>query len=228
VATALSSGAASITIPPNSLAVGNLEQVTVTYNGDTNYAPGTTYDYVTVTAAQPGLTLSGSNMTLTAGATTQNSELITLTPTNGFNGIVTLTARITAAPANAVDEPTLSFGSTSPVNLGSGSVGSASLTVSTTAPSFVMIRPAPGHGIQWLGGAGSVLACVLLLVVPGRRQWQRWLGLFAVCLALLGGISACGGGGSGGGGGGGGGSPGTTVGVYTIGITSAKWSMRTR
>jgi hypothetical protein len=215
VPTALTSGSASITIPANTLPVGS-DVVGITYSGDAFYTGGSSGDLVQVTSSPPGFTLSGNNLTLTAGSTVSNTSTISITPAGGFTGQVTLTAKITAAPANAVNQPTLSFGTTSPVTISAPNGGNATLMVTTTAPTTAMLPPAQ-HLKKGLGGiTAPALGCILLLMSRKRRRWQRWLGVFALGLAVFGGISACGGGGSGGGGGG---TPGTTPGVYTITIT---------
>jgi hypothetical protein len=216
-ATVLSSGSASITIPANTLPVGS-DVLNISYSGDANYVAVSSTDLVDVTTAPPGFTLSGGNVTLTAGATVDNTSTIAVAPTNGFSGTVTLAAQITAAPASAVNKPTLSFGSSSPVNVVAGSSGNATLIITTTASSSAMARPATHPGLEGLEAVGSVLAGVLLLVVPKRRQWQKWLGMFAVSLSILGAMSACGGSGTSAGGGGTT-QAGTTPGVYTVTIT---------
>ena len=221
-ATALTNGAASITIPANSLAVGN-DYLTVNYSGDAYYVMlnGATYP-LQVTSDPAGFKVAGSNMTLTAGASTGNTTNIAVTPAGGFTGAVALTAQITNSPANAVHPPTLSFGSTSPVNINGTNAGNAILTIKTTARTSAMLHREQGPGKIWLGGAaGTALGGLLLLVVPRRQRWQRWLALCAISIALLGGVSACssGSGGSGTGSGGGGTSGGTTPGAYTITVT---------
>jgi trimeric autotransporter adhesin len=217
--TALSSGSASITIPANTLPVGS-DIVSVTYSGDANYTASSSSDLVQVTSTPPGFALKGNNLSFTAGSTGNNTSTISVTPAGGFTGQVTLTATITAAPTNAVNKPTLSFGNTSPVTIYSpNNSGTATLTVTTTASTSAMLVPARRLKNGWVGITGPALGCVLLLMSRKRRRWQRWLGVFALCLAILSGISACGSGGGGSNGDGGGGTSGTTPGIYTITIT---------
>ncbi len=220
----LISGIASLAIPGNSLAMGT-DTLNVAYSGDTNYKSGSSSETVTVTAAvQPGLTVSGTSLSLAPGATSGNVSTITLMPSGGFTGSVTLTAAITSSPVGAADMPTFSFGSSSPVSVTGTGPETATLTISTTAAtSGALHRPAhPGAG--WLGGA-EVLACVLLFGVSARRRrWQTMLRLVVFLIFLSGGVLSCGGGGSGGGGGGGG-SPGTTAGNYTVTVTGTSGAM---
>ena len=66
-ATALASGAATVTIPANTLAVGIAVQITAAYSGDTDYSPGTGYANAYVTNTPPGFTLSGTSFSLPRG-----------------------------------------------------------------------------------------------------------------------------------------------------------------
>ncbi|HWG20261.1 MAG TPA: Ig-like domain repeat protein [Terracidiphilus sp.] len=219
-ATALSSGSASITIPANSLPVGN-DGVTIAYSGDLYYVPSSNTDVIYVTSTPPGFTISSINLSFAAGATTGNASTIWVTPSGGFTGAVTLTASITAGPFGARDAPTLSFGTTSPVNISGTNAGSATMTVSTTGTATsgcgASLESTPRA--PWLAGGGAALAVVLLFGIPARRRrWRRMLGVMALRMALAGGITACGGGGS---------TPctptsvaGTTTGTYTATVTA--------
>ena len=70
----------------------------------------------------------------------------------------------------------------------------ASITVSTTAASAVLVRPSLGTGKGWAGGGGAVLAVVLFFWLPIRqKKWRAMLGvLFG--LVLFSSLTACGGG----------------------------------
>jgi N-acetylneuraminic acid mutarotase len=162
--------------------------------------------------------IGGTDVTVTAGATTGNTSSITVTPSGGFTGSIALTAAITATPSGAQDLPTVSFGSTSPVQIIGSGTATATLTVTTIAVgSATLARPAlPGAHRVVLGGAA--LACVLLFCVPARRRWQTMLGLIALLAIFAGGAVACG-------------SsvtrnavtnnPGTTSGAYTVTVTGS-------
>lgn len=175
----------------------------------------------------PGFAITGSPVTVTAGATSGNTSAITLTPTGGFTGSVALTAAITSGPSGGI-QPTLSFGSTTPASITGAATGTATLTITTTAssttPCTAEIRMQ--QGIPWYGGGGAVLACTLLFGIPARRRrWLKMLGMSFLLIALAGGAMACGGGG------GAGGKTcnpttisGTTPGSYTITVTGASGS----
>lgn len=157
---------------------------------------------------------------MTPGATTGNNSTITVTPSGGFAGVVVLTAVVTSSPTGAVYPPTLSFGATNPLNIAGNSAGTATLTISTTAPtSSALVRP-NRPGLPWYAAGGAALACLLLFGIPARRRsWRTMLGMLALLVTLAAGMGACGGSSSGNGGGGG--IAGTTAGTYTVTVTAA-------
>jgi trimeric autotransporter adhesin len=219
----LISGTASITVPANSLAIGT-DTITASYSGDTNYVPGSNTESVIVTSAPPGLAVSGASLTVAPGASSGNTATITVTPSNGFTGTVTLTASLASSPSGAQDLPTLSFGTTNPVSITGAAAGTATLTVSTTAPSSsAALAPLRRHG--WQRGGETVLACLLICgFFVRRRGWRGFLVAgFLLSATLIAGITGCGG--SGGSGGGGQGNPGTTPGTYTVMITATSGSL---
>jgi hypothetical protein len=148
------------------------------------------------TPPAPSFTISGATVSVTPGQVTNNTSTITITPANGFIGSVALSAVIATSPAGAVNLPTLSFGSTTPVNITGASNGTATLTISTTAPISGGCSNAKraSRGVPWSAGGGAFLACVLLFGLPARRRkWRTMLGMIALLAALSGGLLACGG-----------------------------------
>lgn len=170
--------------------------------------------------------ITGTSVSVAAGATTGNTSTVTLTPANGFTGSIALTAAITSSPANAVLPPTLSFGTTSPVSISGTTAGTATLTISTTASSSPGCTGSatPQRSAPWYFG-GAALACISLIGIPGRRRsWRTMIGMAGVLVALVSGVAACGGSG--------GGmacpnviSAGTTAGVYVITVTGMSGSI---
>jgi hypothetical protein len=126
-----------------------------------------------------------------------------------------LTAAITSSPGGSQDLPVLSFGSTSPVSITGNTAGTATLTVSTTAPGGVASIRHTERGLPWYAAGGLTLAGMFLFCVPSRRNWLKRTGAIALLVAVAMGVSACGSGG--------GGSvstaPGTPAGAYTITVT---------
>jgi len=181
---------------------------------------GTAYSLLgcSATTTAQGISLAGTSVTVSPGATSGNTSTITVAGNGGYTGTVVLTAAITSGPSGAEDSPTLSFGSTSPVGISdTAAAGPATLTISTTAPaSAALARPS---GASLFPVEGMALACVVLLVPVRHRRWQKLL-MAAFLLFAVSGVLACGGG-SGGttGGGGGNSNAGTTPGTYTVTIT---------
>ncbi len=169
----------------------------VAANYSFNYVDGT----LTVTAvAGSGFGIAGTNLTVTAGATTGNTSTITVTPSGGFTGTVTLTAAITSSPSGAQSPPTLNFGSTGMLSLTGTSAGTATVTISTTSAQGSKCisdnRTSPAR-MPWYAGGGAVLACVLLFGIPARRRsWRAMVGMGILLAVVASGAVACGGGGS--------------------------------
>ncbi len=229
--TPLVSGSATVNIPANSFAVGT-DTLTATYSGDTYYSAGAGSEPVIVSPVpNPMIGLTGTSLTVVPGATTNNVSTITVTPTGGFDGSVSLTAALTSSPAGAVDPPTFNFGTTSPVTISGAASQSATLTVFTTAATVASIAPHLNPGAQWRRGA-IAFACLILFGMSAIRRQGKGTLLMLMLLALAGGVVSCGGGGgsgtggSGSGGGGGGNSiPGTTPGAYTVTVTATSGTL---
>jgi hypothetical protein len=192
-ATPLTSGSATLTIPGGMLASG-VDILEASY-GEGNYAAASGQASVTVTAP-PGFSITGTPVTVTAGATTGNTSTITVTPTGGFTGSVVLTAFVIPDWTGvSYHVPTVSFGGTSPVNISGTAAGTATLTVTTTAPGGCLQAYQTPRAIPWYTGGGAALACVLLFGIPvRRRRWRTALAMLALLVTLMGGWLACGGG----------------------------------
>ena len=98
------------------------------YSGDVNYG-GSTSAEVSLTVVPPGLTLSGTAVSIVAGAT--GTSTLTITPTNGFSGSVTLECGTSNSPVNANDVPTCS--SIPPVTI-SGNAPATTTVIIQTQP----------------------------------------------------------------------------------------------
>jgi hypothetical protein len=227
---ALAGGSYTFTIPANTLsgtASGELDTLTATYSGDSNYAAGTGAGSVTVTESTftltPG-TASPSSVTPGSSATVT----VAVASTTGYNGTVTLSCAQTSTTASGSDGTTCNGSGSSQVNLATcGSSCSVTFTIGTTAPTAAALaRPnLPDGGRKgWLGaGSGAVLALVVFFGIPARRRsWRSMLSVLVV-LAAIGVMTSCGSSSGGGGGGGGGGQPdpGTTAGTYTYTVTAS-------
>ena len=174
----------------------------------------------TLTALAPSYSLSTPSTTTPASvnAGTSSTAVVTLTPTNGYTGSVTLSCSISPVVTGSA-APTCSF-SPNPVPV--SAVATATLTFSTVAPPGraavygVATRSAPAQPAPSVARGGSLLYAAWI-VVPGlaligvgfgskgsRRRKALGLSLFWMMSASLVLLPACGGGSSNGGGGGGG------------------------
>ncbi len=241
-ATALASGAGcTLTIDFTPTTAGTpgtsnplSESVMVTINAAANPLNIAVTGTETIPSVPPSFTVNGTSLSVTPGQVNGDTANINIVPNGGFTGSVTLTAAVTSSPAGAVDLPTLSFGNTSPVNITSTNAVSATLTITTTAPSTsAMAHPVRSRG-GWSAAAGAALACLVLVGIPvrrvpvrrvsGRRHGARSvLWMAALLLGSMAAMGACGGGSSGGGGGGQS-IPGTTAGSYTVTVTATSGS----
>jgi len=189
-----------------------LKAIATAKNYNNSASQSATY---TINLPPPSFAIAGTSVTVVPGATTANTSTTTITPSGGFTRSVALTATITSSPAGAQYPPTLSFGSTTPVNISGSNSGTAILTVSTTAASIASLANPMHHGFPWYTEGGAALACILLFGIPARRSRCRTMfGMLALLITLTGGVLACGGGVSGGSS-----NPGTTAGAYTITVT---------
>jgi len=107
------------------------------YSGDVNYS-GSTSAEVSLTVVPPGLTLSGNPVSVVAGAT--GTSTLTITPTNGFSGTVTLQCDGGSYPGNASDVPTCL--SIPPVTISGNAPATTTLSIQTqpdTTPAQYML-----------------------------------------------------------------------------------------
>ena len=178
------------TIPAFTFTTAGAVTLTVHYSGDATYNSATNTANINVAVSK--FTLSATDVTLTAGATSGNVSQISVSPVAGYLGSVTLTAAVTSSPSGAVSTPTLTVGG-SPANIQSASPVAATVTVGTTAATAVRT----GGGNAWLRAAGgTALAAFLLFFLPlGSRRGRRILSVLLVLAAATFTAVGCGGGG---------------------------------
>ena len=169
--------------------------LTVVYSGDSYYGASTSSSVqVTVSAVAPSFTLAAASPSLsfTSGATTGNSDAITLASTSGFVGSVALTCSVSSGtapfpPTCAVNPASASLGANGPVT--------ANVTISSTvAQASAVIPAAPSFPHLRGSAAGATLAvlCAFGLLPGGRRR--RWSALLGVALlGMLLPFAGCGG-----------------------------------
>jgi hypothetical protein len=109
------------------------------YSGDVNYGGSTSAD-VSLTVVPPGLTLSGTPVSVVAGAT--GTSTLTITPTNGFSGTVTLQCDGGSYPGSASDVPT--WLSIPPVTISGNAPATTTLSIQTQPGTT------PGQNTCWV------------------------------------------------------------------------------
>ncbi len=150
-----------------------------------------------------------------------------LTVNRGSQGTLTLTVQpygsafrlpITFACTGLPSGATCSFSPSTVTPYG----GQPTITVTISVPQIAALAPRIRQASPWL--AMWLAPFGVVVTIPSKRNWKKWLVLGLLCLAVLVGLQACGGGGGGnssggtGGTGGGGGSTGPQT--YNITITA--------
>jgi hypothetical protein len=126
------------------------------YSGDVNYGGSTSAD-VSLTVVPPGFTLSGTPVSVVAGAT--GTSTLTITPTNGFSGTVSLQCDGGSYPGSASDAPTCS--SIPPVTI-SGNAPATTTLSTQTQPATI-----PGQyllGVNAVDSSGVAMASTAVAV----------------------------------------------------------------
>jgi hypothetical protein len=195
VASTATTTAGSYTITVTGTDGGTVETSTVTVT--VNAAPAASY----------ALTNSGG-ITVSPGAISGNTTLVTITGSNGFTGTVDLTCAIT--PTAASDPATCGLAAAS-VQVSPTVIPSVVVTVNSTAATT---GKNDMKKMLWPSAGGATLALVLFFGIPRRRKWLAMLGLLIVIVAGAG--IGCGGVNNTGGRGG---NTGTTPGTYTVTVT---------
>ena len=163
------------------------QTITVAYSGDTNYAASTSASFTVNVTTTGSFTVGGAAATVAAGG--MGSSTITITPTGGFTSTG---VAITCGVLPGVTCSALSI----PVPNANAAMGT--LTVNVTAPSSsmtAMTTPAKqdlwatsaplnrggGKG-WWTLSAGTGLAGIVLLLLPGRKRYRAAMGLGLICM----------------------------------------------
>jgi hypothetical protein len=208
-------GAVTGLLTVNSTASTTGGAYTVTISGK-DAATGTMSASTTalVTVSQvPGIALSNSGMiSVNPGATAGNTSTLTLTPANGFQGVVSLSCAVTSAPSAVVD-PIACGIAPAVVTINGTTAGTAVLSISS-APSITASVPSRMKLSRTAGGVLAALGFCVILPFRRRDRFKRLAAL--VLFASLGFMSGCGGSGNPDSPG----QPGTSAGSYVVTVTA--------
>ena len=187
----------------------------------TGKVTASTTTQVTVTA-QPAIALTAAGtISIAAGATTDNTTALAITPAGGFTGSVALSCAVSSAPTGAVDPVTCSLSPAS-VTLSGTAAGSSTLTINSTAPTTTTASLARSRErMRGIGGAVLAFACVVLAPARRRKVITRLALLFASVAVVSISMAGCGGSTSKSGGGGTTTVPGTTAGAYAVTVAAS-------
>lgn len=206
--------AVTSTLTVNTQAATSAGSYTITVTGTSGTVVETTTVPVTINAA-PAFSVAGTAASVASPGGTATST-VTITPSAGFTGTVTVTCAVTAGPAGAIDPPTCS--ATQPPAISGTAAVTSTITINTTAASSAT-RHNPLRQIFGFGGGGTLAAFLFLCVPFRRRKWPTLFGLL-ILLVVSGAAIGCGGGSSNGlGSPSGPSNSGTTAGTYTITVT---------
>jgi subtilase family serine protease len=202
-ATVASSGVSGCTVLSASICNNSTPGLSGLTGGLAGYAVGTGYDQATgwgsldvnlFIASAAGFSLSAAtpSLSFTSGATTGNTNTVTLTSYNTFAGAVSVTCTIAGTTAPFPPSCTVSPSS---VTLTAKGTGTAVVTIgSTVAQASLNPGSRPHLPARELGAGGAVLVAMLLGFLPNRRRARGLLGSLTLALLLafgLGAVSGC-------------------------------------
>lgn len=195
--------------------------VNVSYYGDSNYAGNSTV--ASITMLNVFSMTAASSASFPAGATTSNTAALTVTPLNGFTGLIYFACTIAYYPPGAQHLPTCSVPAS--VSLARAGAVSSAMTINSMGPTTIS-QAGEIQNPGWLAAQSfTFVAGILVLGLPLRKRVRvrgTTLLLMIVLVGTMGFVSCGGGSGSGGGGGGGGKTvPGTTPGNYKFMVDGA-------
>ncbi len=147
------------------------------------------------------------------------TSTITVSPSGGFTGSVTLACAITSSPTGAIDPPTCSVAQ--PGAISGATPVTSMLTINTTKVSTAALHN-PFERMLKLGGGGTVIALLFFCLPLRRRKWHTLLGLLLFAFVAIA-ASGCGGSSKT--------TPtqtGTTAGAYTVTVTGTSGSMQAK
>jgi hypothetical protein len=181
--------------------------LTTSYSGDVSHAPSSSASQTLTVPPTPAVAMADSPAGTTVAPGQSATTIVTLTPSNGFNAMMSL---------SCVNPPSGINCSFSPASvMVNGASSKSTLTITTTAPTASNTHH---QGSSPLFPGGVLVAGVAFAIILRRRPQRilKQVGFLASLFVAMFGLSSC----SGGGGNSGPttGSPGTAAGSYTLTI----------
>jgi hypothetical protein len=189
--------------------------ITATYSGDSYFVTSTAPAVVvTITSASPAIAVTAASpaISFTSGASTGNTDVVTVTSSNGFAGSVSLSCSMTTG--TAAFQPSCAV-SPSSVTVTAGGTGTATVTISSTVAQGSRAPLAQLRGISPV--APVAFAAMFLLLFRRRKAWATLAILLCGVAASLS-LSGCS---SGGGGGSTTTPPRSSAGSYVVTVTGS-------
>jgi hypothetical protein len=185
--------------PAQTFSTLGANSITAVYSGDTFYQTSTA-TAVVVNIEGFSIAPASPSISFTSGATSGNTDTVTVTSLSTFAGAVTVGCTISSS--SAAFQPTCTVAPTS-VTVAAKGTATAVVTIGSTIAQ-ASLDPAsrpylPGHERgtgRELGGGGAVLVAMLLGFLPNRsrRRARRVIGSLSLAVLLafgLGAVSGC-------------------------------------
>jgi hypothetical protein len=183
----ITNGAVSATLP---ISTPGTYIITCTYSGDATHTSATSYNSWTAFVVQNpptiALDFASPSLTFASGATTGNTDPVSLDPINGFHGALQddCTITVNAGTPTPAYPATCTFLSASPPNGNPGML----VSITTVAPRNV---PVSSTGNLMFPG-GAILCAVLVFMPRVRRQNRLWVLVSVLaCSVALASLSGC-------------------------------------
>jgi hypothetical protein len=156
------------------------------YSGNSNFAPSTSSAVnLTIPAPSCQISVQSPTLSLKAGDTTGNTDLVSVVPSNGFSGTVNLTCLVTyTGSGTASFTPTCTLAPAA-VQV-SGATANSTLSILTTLPHLTQARnSAPVFLPNFRWGSGILLACLFCTLRPRfRSSWRLLIAIFGATTFL--------------------------------------------
>ncbi len=170
----------TVQVPASNLAIAQVISVD-TFNPQPGGGPDTNATPPTLTVNAVSFTVSGSAVTVattagTTGSTSSGTSTITLAPSPGTAVTITCPAGTPGLTCSPLTIPAGSTTGTLTVNVLNPSSATTAMVMPSERRFYATGLPRSGRG-WWALSAGTGLAAIVLLVLPGRKRYRAAFGL---------------------------------------------------